>query len=172
MTEFILALPEVEKLIHEVHGKRVMLDEDLAKLYEVPTKRLRRAVRRNKERFPKDFMFSLELHEVAFLRSQIGSAKIDPRGGRRDNPYLFTQEGIAMLSSVLRSPRAIEVNIFIMRAFVRLRDLSLTHQELAAKLNELESRYDQQFKVVFDAIRGLVAEKSTPRKRIRALNQD
>jgi hypothetical protein len=137
---------------------RVMLDADLATLYSVPTKALVQAVRRNPTRFPHDFMFHLTGKEAAALRSQIvTSNRSRGRGGRRYVPYAFTEQGVAMLSSVLRSRRAIEANIAIMRAFVRLRQMLVSHEELARKLEALERKYDAKFKVVFDAIRGLMS---------------
>jgi len=143
-----------------------MLDRDLAELYEVTTAALNQAVQRNRERFPSDFMFQLTRAEVAQLnRSQnvIGSQKHrDPRF----RPYAFTEHGIAMLSAVLRSKRAISVNIEIMRAFVRLRQLLASNAELSRRLDELESKYDRQFKVVFDAIRQLMAPPVPTRKQI------
>ncbi|HSN16482.1 MAG TPA: ORF6N domain-containing protein, partial [Anaeromyxobacteraceae bacterium] len=139
---------------------RVLLDADLARLYGVETKALVRAVSRNPARFPADFMFRLEHEEVRRLRYQIGTAKIAP-ARRRNLPLAFTEQGVAMLSSVLRSPRAIEVNIEIMRAFVRLRRLLLENADLARKLASLEKKYDGQFRVVFEAIRELM-EPSEP----------
>ena len=143
-----------------------MLDRDLAKLYDVPTGALNQAVRRNRERFPKDFMFQLTLAEVAELNlSQIviGSEKHrDPRL----RPYAFTEQGVAMLSSVLRSKVAIMVNLEIMRAFVKLRQILTSNAELARRLDELESKYDKQFKLVFDAIRHLMATPVRNRKEI------
>ncbi len=140
-----------------------MLDADLAVLYGVSTKRLNEQVRRNRSRFPDDFMFQLTAEEVRSLRSQFATSK-QGRGGRRYVPLVFTEQGIAMLSTVLNSERAIQVNIEIMRAFVRLREMIATHKELARKLEALEKRYDAQFKVVFDAIRELMAPP-TPKKR-------
>ena len=133
-----------------------MLDADLAVLYGVSTKRLNEQVKRNRSRFPDDFMFQLTAEEVRSLRSQFATSK-QGRGGRRYAPLVFTEQGIAMLSTVLNSERAIQVNIEIMRAFVRLREMIATHKELARKLEALEKRYDAQFRVVFDAIRELTA---------------
>jgi len=132
-----------------------MLDADLAELYDVPTKVFNQQVSRNRDRFPADFMFQLTAAEDRALRSQFVTSKTG-RGGRRYSPYAFTQEGVAMLSSVLRSKRAVQVNIGIMRAFVRLREMLATHKDLARKLNEMEKKYDAQFRVVFDAIRKLM----------------
>ena len=134
-----------------------MLDADLAVLYDVPTGALVQAVQRNLSRFPEDFMLRLTRDEVAALRSQSVISNARPgRGGRRYNPYAFTEQGVAMLSTVLRSRRAIEVNIAIMRTFVRLRQLLVSHEDLARKMAALENKYDAHFKVVFDAIRDLM----------------
>ncbi len=141
-----------------------MLDTDLAELYSVETKVLNQAVRRNIERFPEDFMFQLSGEEFDFLRSQ--SVTSSQWGGRRYPPYAFTEQGIAMLSSVLRSKRAVLVNIEIMRAFVHLRLILSSHTELARKLNELEKKYDAQFKVVFEKIKKLMTPPEPNRKRI------
>lgn len=156
----------LDRLILLVRGHRVMLDGDLAALYSVETKALVRAVTRNLARFPTDFMFRLEHEEVRNLRYQFGTSS--SWGGRRNLPYAFTEQGVAMLSSVLRSPRAIEVNIEIMRAFVRLRRMLLENADLARKLAELEKKYDGQFRVVFEAIRELMepASEGEPARRI------
>jgi hypothetical protein len=154
----------VESRIFNVRGHRVMLDSDLAGLYGVTTFNLNKAVKRNITRFPPDFMFQLIDEEAQSLRFQIGISKTRGRGGRRYLPYAFTEEGVAMLSSVLRSERAVQVNVVIMRAFVRLREVMITHKALAQKIEALEKRYDGQFKTVFDAIRRLM-ETSAPRRR-------
>ena len=143
----------IESLIYIIRDERVMLDQDLAELYQVETKALVQAVQRNAKRFPPDFMFQLSFQEFTALRSQIVTSK--GRGGRRTAPYAFTEHGVAMLSSVLRSERAAEINIEVIRAFVKLRQLVVSNSELANRLNHLEQRYDSQFKVVFDAIRQL-----------------
>jgi len=145
----------LEGLILLVRGQKVMLDSDLAALYGVATKALNQAVRRNVERFPEDFMFQLSLEEANRLRSQIVTSSFD-HGGRRHLPYVFTEQGAAMLSSVLRSVRAVTVNIGIMRTFVRLRQLLASNADLERRLSELEQKYDQRFKAVFDAIRELM----------------
>jgi len=142
-----------------------MLDADLAGLYGVTTFNLNKAVKRNMGRFPKDFMFQLTEEEAASLRFQIGMSKPKGRGGRRYLPYVFTEQGVAMLSSVLRSGRAVRVNITIMRAFVRLREMIASHKDLAKQLNDLERKYDAKFKIVFDAIRELMAPDK-PKQRI------
>lgn len=141
-----------------------MLDKDLARLYGTTTKRLNEQVRRNGKRFPADFMLQLTPQEVAALRSQIATSKRGTRGGRRHAPLAFTEQGVAMLSSVLNSEQAIEVNILVMRAFVRFRQLLITHVDLSRKLDELEQKYDAQFRVVFDAIRELM-KPPEPKKR-------
>ena len=141
-----------------------MLDEDLSRLYGVETGALVRAVQRNAERFPSDFMFQLSDQEVAALRCQIGISK-KGRGGRRYLPYAFTEQGIAMLSGVIQSPRAVAVNIEIMRAFVKLRSLIASHEVLAQKLESLEARFDHQFKAVFEAIREIMKPAEPPKKR-------
>jgi hypothetical protein len=144
-----------------------MLDADLAALYNVPTKALLQAVRRNSPRFPRDFMFRLTNGETAGLRSQFVTSNTPRgRGGRRYAPYAFTEQGVAMLSSVLRSQRAIKVNIAIMRAFVKARQISITHEDLGPKLDALEKKYDVTFKVVFDAMRELKAPPATGRRAI------
>jgi hypothetical protein len=145
----------------------VLLDADLAILYNVSTRELVQATKRNASRFPFDFMFQLTPEEYAALRSQtvISNSRV-ARGGRRYCPYAFTEHGVAMLSSVLRSQRAVQVNIEIMRAFVRLRRILAAHADLAARLDELEERYDARFKTVFDAIRSLMTPVSRTRRRI------
>ena len=156
----------IESLIYIIRDERVMLDQDLAELYQVETKALVQAVQRNAKRFPPDFMFQLSFHEFTALRSQIVTSK--GRGGRRTAPYAFTEHGVAMLSSVLRSERAAEINIEVIRAFVKLRQLVASNSELANRLNHLEQRYDSQFKVVFDAIRQLMSETTQvpPKRRV------
>ncbi len=140
-----------------------MLDTDLAALYRVETRALVQAVKRNAQRFPADFVFQLDVGKLDGLRSQIVISK--RRGGRRYAPYVFTEQGVAMLSSVLKSDRAIQVNIQIMRAFVRLRELLLAHKDLAKKLETLERKYDARFRVVFDAIRDLMAPRAARARR-------
>jgi hypothetical protein len=179
---------KIERAILLIRGEKVMLDADLAALYGVATRVLIQAVKRNAERFPPDFMFQLTKEEVDLLRSQFVTSKsasrlnqgesgilrsqfvipkiTDPRGGRRYPPYAFTEQGVAMLSSVLHSPRAIAVNIEIMRTFIRLRRMLASHADLARKLEALEKKYDAQFKVVFDAIRQLMAPPKPKRRRI------
>jgi hypothetical protein len=163
MMDSIVPVELIERKIYLIRGHKVMLDSDLAELYEVETRTLIQAVKRNINRFPSDFMFQLNYQEIAGLRSQFVTSKTG-RGGRRYMPYVFTEQGVAMLSSVLNSDRAIEVNIHIMRAFVKLRELVASHKDLARKLNEMEKKYDVQFKVVFDAIRQLMSPP-VPKKR-------
>ena len=162
----LIPVERIEKAIYLIRGEKVMLDFDLAALYQVTTKALNQAVRRNQLRFPTDFMFRLKAKEVDELnRSQIvtGSQKHrDPRSRQ----YAFTEHGILMLSSVLNSDRAIEVNIQIMRSFVKLRQMLASNAKLASKLEELESKYDRQFKVVFQAIRQLTTPRLTKPKEI------
>lgn len=158
-------IEDISKWILSIRGHRVMLDANLAELYGVTTGALNQAIKRNAERFPEDFMFQLTAEEYNSLISQIAISK-PGRGGRRKLPYAFTEQGVAMLSSVLNSERAIQVNIAIMRAFVLLRRMLLSHEDLARKVDALEKKYDTQFKVVFDAIRALMEPPKPPRRRI------
>ena len=161
-------LPSVERIesrILVIRGQKVMLDASLAGLYAVTTKALNQAVKRNLVRFPGDFMFQLTPEEATLLRSQSVTLKTGRGRHRKYQPYAFTEQGVAMLSSVLRSERAMLVNVEIMRAFVRLRRMLETHADLARKLGALERKYDAQFKVVFDAIRELMTPPEPPRKR-------
>jgi hypothetical protein len=147
---------EIRNLIHNIRGKAVMLDSDLAELYKVTTKRLNEAVRRNRKRFPEDFMFQLTDGEYHSLRSQIATSKIG-RGGRRYMPLAFTEQGVAMLSGVLTSDIAIEANINIMRAFVSVKRLGMTILDIRRKIDGMEKKYDNNFRIVFDAIQELLA---------------
>ena len=153
----------IEQKIFLVRGHKVMFDKDLAALYGVATRELNKAVSRNLDHFPNDFMFQLTAEEFKNLMFHFGTSSW---GGARKRPRAFTEQGVAMLSSVLKSKRAVQVNIEIMRAFVRLRQWLLTHEELARKLAALEKKYDSQFKVVFDAIRKLTASPEPLRRRI------
>jgi hypothetical protein len=155
----------IDRAIIMIRDHNIMLDKDLALLYDVPTKVLLQAVRRNRGRFPSDFMFQLTSEEFEVLRSQIVTSK--GSGGRRYRPHAFTEQGVAMLSSVLKSKRAVQVNVEIMRAFVRMRQLLAANADLALKLDSLEKKYDAQFKVVFDAIRALMAPPPVEPKRGR-----
>lgn len=172
-----LSAAQVERRIFLIRGQKVMLDSDLAKLYGVPTKRLNEQVRRNATRFPVGFMFQLTSREAQFLRSQIATSNLRSqivisnrkRGGRRYLPYAFTEQGVAMLSSVLNNERAVQVNIAIMRAFVKLRRMLATHRKLAQKLMELERRmanHDEQIRSIFDAIRQLMAPSESSGRKI------
>jgi hypothetical protein len=165
----VVSVSRIERKILMVRGQKVMLDADLAELYGVTTKALNQAVRRNLVRFPDDFMFQLSTEETEALRSQIVTS--NSRGGRRYLPYAFTEQGVAMLSSVLRSDRAVRVNVEIMRTFVRLREMLVSHADLAAKLDALEQKYDGQFAVVFQALRGLMVEKGRRRPPIGFLTE-
>ena len=149
--------------IYYIRGVKVMLDFHLAALYDVETRVLNQAVQRNIERFPEDFMFQLSDNEIKNLTSQIVTSSW---GGRRRAPYAFTEQGVAMLSGVLRSVKAINVNIAIMRAFVHMRKLINENKELKKKLDKMESKYDQQFRVVFEAIRQLIEKKNEPRNPV------
>ena len=161
----LISIEKIENIIYLIRGEKVMLDHDLALLYGVETKVLNRAVKRNLQRFPSDFMFQLTAEEADRLRCQIGTSN-EGRGGRRYLPYVFTEQGVAMLSSVLNSERAILVNIEIMRAFVKLRQMLASNAELSRRLDALESKYDKQFRGVFDAIRQLMATPARGRKQI------
>lgn len=190
MTDIILA-EIIEQKIYMIRNQKVMLDSDLAKLYGVTTFRLNEQVKRNKKRFPEDFMFRLTreenivltsqiaisnediglksqnvtLNENASLKSQIVTAK-SGSGGRRTLPYAFTEQGVAMLSSVLNSDRAVQVNIQIIRTFIKLRKLLATHADLLKKLQNLEKNYDRQFRIVFQVIRELNSPEKNGRKQI------
>jgi len=156
--------------IRSLRGLKVILGADLAELYGVPTKTLIQAVKRNRDRFPSDFCFQLMEQEAKALRSQIVTLDVRRSSGRgkhfKYTPYAFTEQGVAMLSSVLRSRQAVKVNVEIMRAFVRLRGLMQHNAALAQRLDALEAKYDRQFKVVFDAIRELMTPPMTPKRRI------
>lgn len=149
----------IERVIHQIRGHRVMIDADLARLYGVTTGNLNKAVTRNANRFPPDFMFLVPAKDAEAFHPTSRSAG---RGGRRKPVRVFTEQGVAMLSSVLNSRRAVAVNIEIMRAFVRLRHLLATNADLARRLDSLETKYDQQFRVVFEAIRQLMTEPEPP----------
>jgi hypothetical protein len=171
----------IARLVHAVRGERVLFDADLAVLYGVETRILNQAVARNRERFPPDFMFRLSVREFEAIRSQFVTGSPPDNSsqfvmssrkhrGRAYLPYAFTEQGVAMLSSVLRSPRAVEVNIAIMRTFVELRRLMDSNRQLARKIEAMENKYDEQFAVVFDAIKRLIAEddarRTSPKRRI------
>lgn len=165
MSDTIMHVERIEQSIHLIRGQKVMLDRDLAALYGVETKRLKEQVRRNIERFPDDFMFVLSDTEFTHWRSHFATSNAD-RMGLRHAPMAFTEQGVAMLSSVLNSKQAIDVNIAIMRTFVKLRYMLDNHAKLAQKLAELESRYDEQFRVVFEVLNELMAAPEPKRKPI------
>lgn len=168
----LIPIERIENKIYLIRGQKVMLDFDLADLYQVKTKALNQAVRRNSERFPADFMFQLKKEEVDSLRSQFVTLETKGKGKGKYSKYppcVFTEQGVAMLSSVLKSSKAIQVNIVIMRAFVRLARILTSHIEVSRKLNELEQRTiknEVDIQGVFDAIRKLIAEEEKPRRRI------
>src|SRR5437588_5964989 len=167
MKKEIIPIQQIAQAIRWVRGERILLDFDLARLYGVTTGNLNKAVRRNRERFPTDFMFQLTAEETKSLIFQFGISK--GRGGRRHFPYAFTEQGVAMLSSVLNSERAVKVNIAIMRAFVNLRETLQTNRELARKFSELERRvgkHDEEIAAILEAIRQLMARPEKPRREI------
>lgn len=156
----------IERHIYLIRGHKVMFDHHLAKLYGVPAKVLNQAVKRHKNRFPEDFMFRLTKTELENWRSQFVTSNSSLKKGLRRPPFAFTEQGVAMLSSALNSERAIHVNIAIMRAFVKLKQYALTHEDLARKIDALEKKYDAQFKAVFDAIRALMQPEEKPHPKI------
>ena len=165
--DLVVPVARIQKSIFLFRGQKVLLDMDLAEFYGVETRSLIQALKRNIERFPSDFVFQLDQDEFDSLRSQIVISK--GKGGRRYLPYAFTEQGVAMLSSVLRSKRAIQVNVAIMRTFVKLREILLTHKELAHQLVDLERRledHDEQIQTIFEAIRQLMTPPAKPRKNI------
>ncbi len=160
----LIPVEQIQQKIYLIRGHKVLLSVDLAELYGVEPRALVQAVKRNIERFPEDFMFQLSDKEFENLKSQI---VISSWGGmRRANPYAFTEQGVAMLSSVLRSKQAVQVNISIMRAFVKLREMITSHKDLARRFDDLEKKYDAKFRVVFDAIRQLMIPPETKKKKI------
>ncbi|MBI1194682.1 MAG: ORF6N domain-containing protein [Gammaproteobacteria bacterium] len=170
MEKDIIPIEQIEGRIYTLRGKRVMLVSDLAELYGVATKRLNEQVRRNADRFPKDFSFEMENQDVAALKSQIATSNDASagRGGRRYRPRVFTEHGAIMAASVLNSPRAVEVSVFVVRAFVQLRELALAHTEIRHKLNELEhkvSSHDQAIAGLINAIRELMTPPDPKKKR-------
>ena len=158
------ASDHLEHRIHLIRGQRVMLDRDLAELYGVKAIALRQQLKRNRDRFPKDFAFQLNAKELALLLSQNVIASASQLGGSK--PYAFTEQGVAMLSSVLTSRKAIKVNIAIMRAFVRMREMLIEHQDLLRKIQDMEWRYDGQFEEVFEALQALTLPPDLPRRPI------
>jgi len=163
MPSHIIQSDWIQQHIYVIRGQKVMLSHDLAFLYQVEPRALIQAVKRNAERFPADFMFQLENQELTNLKSQF---VISSWGGSRFLPYAFTEQGITMLSCILNSPKAIQVNIDIMRAFVEMRNFLASHKELSDKLSELEKKYDKQFRVVFDAIREIISPAEKKRRKI------
>lgn len=166
MKKTLVPAAQITQAIHFLQGQRVLLDFDLAALYEVPTGQLNRAVKRNRTRFPADFMFRLSAEEFEILKCQIG---ISSWGGRRGLPFAFTEQGVAMLSSVLSSERAVKVNIAIMRAFVALRETLETNRELAEKFAQLDKRvgkHDKDLAAIIEAIRQLMTPPAKPRREI------
>lgn len=166
-----MLIKDIQSKIYEIRNQKVMLDFDLAELYEVETKVLNQSVKRNIERFPEDFMFQLTRAEYEVLRSQIVTLKPGSGQGTKYLPYAFTEQGLAMLSGILKSKKAIDVNISIMRAFVFMRQYALTHKDLTEKLNELEKKHNKQFKDVYEAINYLITkdkqiDKQAQRKQI------
>ena len=166
MSDSIIPVERIEGIILQLRGEKIILDEHIAALYGESVVRLNQAVARNADRFPDDFMFQLTSSEVALLRNAKVLRETEGKGGRRYAPYAFTEHGVAMLASVLRSPRAVQVNIEIVRTFVRLRRILASHAELSHRLDELEARYDKHFRRVFDAIRELMTEDEHPRREI------
>jgi len=165
MAQQTISSEHIQQVIHLIRGQKVILDRHLAALYCVPTKVLKQAVKRNAERFPADFMFVLSRQEFANWRSHFVTSNQD-KMGLRYAPMAFTEQGVAMLSGILNSPRAIQVNIAIMRTVVRLREILASHTELARKLEELERKCDSQFRVVFDTLQQLMTPPDPPRKEI------
>lgn len=159
----LIPIERVEQKILLIRGEKVLLDSDLAELYGVKTKIINKAVGRNQARFPQDFAFQLTEEEHQTLRFHFGTSK--KKGGRRYLPYVFTEQGVAMLSGILQSKKAILVNVAIMRTFVKLRRMIATHKDLARQLEQLEKKYDRQFKVVFDAIHQLMQPPPLPPKK-------
>lgn len=159
-----ISLRRIERSIVWIRGQSVLLDADLANLYGAETRTLVQAVKRHRSRFPDDFMFRLTKSEYDDMKDL--NTATEGRGGRRYEPYAFTEQGVAMLSSVLNSPRAVAVNIEIMRAFVRFRQMITNHQELAQKLDQLERKFDRKFRVVFDAMRALMVQEERPKHQI------
>ena len=169
-TQLVVPRERIESRIFLVRGEKVMLSTDLARLYQVAPRALVQAVKRNSDRFPADFMFQLKDEEFLNLKSQIVTSSWG--GLRRATPYAFTEQGVAMLSSVLRSKRAAQVNVEIMRAFVRLRQMLASNAELSRKMDALEKKYDAQFKVVFDAIRQLMTPPEAKKRKIGFLVEE
>lgn len=155
-----MEIAQIHQKIYEIRGQKVMLDYDLAEIYEVENKRLKESVKRNVERFPLDFMFVLTKEEFDSLRSQIATLKKGRGAHSKYLPFAFTEQGVAMLSSILNSPKAIETNILIIRSFVYVRSLNISHKDLGVKIKELELKYDKQFDDIFEVINYLLKKDS------------
>lgn len=162
----LIPITNIERLIYKIRDQRVMLDSDLAFIYKVNTKRLNEQVRRNAERFPADFMFQLTQEEWDSIRSQFATLKGARGTHRKYTPFAFTEHGAVMLANVLRSKRAVQASIHVVRAFIHLREFAITHKELARKIDNMEKKYDVQFKIVFDTIRKLITPPDRKRRKI------
>ena len=162
----LIPIERIEKSILLIRGHKVILDSDLAELYSVETKVFNQAVKRNISRFPEDFMFQMNKEELEIWRSQIVTSNPAAKMGLRRRPYVFTEHGVAMLSSVLNSERAVQVNIQIMRAFIRMRQLLTSQKGLMQKILAMEKKYDENFQIVFRAIRQLMKEEERPKHQI------
>lgn len=165
-----MEIAQIHQKIYEIRGLKVMLDYDLAELYEIETKYLKRSVRNNLDRFPNDFFFEITKEEFKILRCNFSTSNNLNHGGIRYLPFAFTEQGVSMLSSVLKSKKAIEVNIAIMRTFVHIRQFALSHTELSGQLKQLEQKYDKQFDDIFEAINYLL-KKDTQEKTIKNRNK-
>lgn len=161
----IVPVERIEKSIYMIRGQKVILDSDLATIYGIPTFRFNEAVKRNRDRFPDDFMFQLTREEIEILISQNAISK-PGRGGRRTLPYVFTEHGAVMAANILKSPLAVQMSVIVVRAFIKMREMLVSHKDLERKLAALEKKHDKQFKVVFDAIRALMREEEKPKKKI------
>tara|TARA_B100000315_G_scaffold237288_1_gene253938 strand:- start:1836 stop:2351 length:516 start_codon:yes stop_codon:yes gene_type:complete len=166
MPKTLISQEAISSKIFLIRGRKVILDRDLARLYSVETKNLKRQVRRNIERFPEDFMFELTKEELENWKCQFGTSNSSEKMGLRHLPYAFTEQGVAMLSSVLNSKRAIQVNIQIMRTFVKIKEMLTTHKDLQRKIETMEKKYDEHFKAVFEAIKQLIKHEQNPKKPI------
>jgi hypothetical protein len=166
----LITIKNIEQNILNIRGRRVLIDNDLAILYSVPLKRLNEQVKRNETRFPEDFMFQLTKEEWTTLRSQNATLKQGRGTHRKYMPFVFTEHGTVMLANILRSDMAIRASIEVVRAFVRLRELSLNYQDLTNKINKMEQKYDNQFRFVFDAIRELMKPSPSKNRRIGFIN--
>ena len=166
MQNSIISIELIENKIYFIRNKKVMLDGDLAELYGISTKRLNEQVRRNIDRFPEDFMFILSKEESDSLRSQFATLKKGRGQHSKYLPYAFTEHGAIMAATILNSPRAVEMSIFVVRAFVKLREMLSSHKDLKRKIEEMEKKYDSQFKIVFNAIKELMSPPEKPIRKI------